>query len=893
MSLIEVCFMKGFIRIAMIALGISCFYLVQVFHADQYSHYETYSVSKNYSNSYRIGRLLWQIEHIKSGHYIRRHLTDGNVLFDNKAVADDTGTYLLLSDWAYLKRHLSPANFSFSMSDAFFLQFFLISVAIIVLFLPVIPLPVSLLSFLALLIANWSNYIEWDLFLHWQPSVSVVLLTALLLSLVEITRRLKIKAVELVQVIAIAFYIGVLGLCRNDSKIVAVLSLLTFSVLNLSALIVFMVHPKTHVHIVQLVRESNSAWGKLKVLWKSLLFRRFALCAALFLSVIVLPNAAYYLNLVFFEKTEGIELTSKWNKGGHVFWQPFYMGLGATGLSGLKQTVWNHENVQWNEDSVAYEAWTTDPYNKEFLPRIIPGAQYSVFALSEVFKTFYLEVASNNLLDVFKTYFVKVKGFIQYFLSMIVVCVLVFLFSLYRSFSSPASFLSMSLIQGTFFTMFCLLAAPAVFMSASSDGQIMSPDWKPYAIYINSFRTLLISYPLVLPGVLFSSMHRRSLDLYWKDRRAFILAPKIMLVTMVCFLLLFLLGVSFSVRGDLLKSKRLRESISASPVNVEDLFLNNYHADIVRSVNGLPEEKKSALLESLTKSKLGASITLSPANKVAMPKILIEDAKWVSDRLFLFIRTTKELYDCEIPLKIHDPKMPTNGKILLPTYLKPGRWLFSARVGAKSNDVTVFDADRQLLNIQPIATITNMDNISCILTRVKGFNRLQDLYLEQTRAGGDNKILKQAFKLRETELLAQPNPFRSVLTSEVELVDFKWERLTPKQSDGMAQFEGSFLLRITEQPTSLLNKDISLSLWFLADAKYKDLFQKSGVSFPGFGFSLAKLPVQSWKKGDYYLAKRPYRVLDVPYQLKMGLGADGKLLSPWVELGQYPPTPAP
>lgn len=882
--------MKSSIRLLLVCLCTLYFYVNHVYYYEQYQQSEVYSAENSTWNFHpRQKHVKAQINSIAAGNYLKKDGDNSNWLYS--FVQDDVGTYLGLADLAYAKKALLRSSFKFTIKDYFLFQFLVFSLAIGCMFLPIVRLRISIAAFLSLALAQSSGYIDWLATNQSFSCVSVVLAFVLFLSLLDILRKTAVTWIEMLQIAFSAFYLGCLGVCRSDAKYYALAAIASLFFLLLSTIALLLLNKENRGLIRKtLISGSRRSW--MGDLWNLYAVRLLAGCVLIAFSLTIPVKIALSLNQKFFEHVEKIEIRNDNAGGGHILWQAIYMGLGAThkSLSDRTMDPWNHENVVYSETGAAAQAWTTKTHDNSLLWT----KQYNVSCSVSAWEQLFTQSLWNNPIDYLRSYYSKFISIYKKSETLHLLCLVIFLFSLFRNESSPSRFYYSVAIQTVSVSLLAMAAIPGILLSASFDGSLASNP-----LYLSGYQTGLAAYPLLMMA-LATIRHDRPVSDGFKNLK--VDYRRILSAFLVTFgALTLLLGVAGA--GFLCWKQvtvfHLQQDLQSGETELSSLFEKSYHADLVRSINGLPAANREAVIRNIMKAPIGDPVTLiNTDGEKETGNIKIESVKKVRDHLFLMIRTSKDLRNTAIPLNIKDPSLKINGLVVLPPRLQPGQWVFSVLVGAEKDVIRVLTPITMTkYNIyeskdpapNPIAEIHPSQSLS---DTIAATSAIANLYPLRKAAEKDAETLL-LFEKKENEILSNPAQLRAPLIKGIEIVDFRWERLTPKQPDGMAQFEGSFLLRITEQPSSWLNKDLALTLWFQADAKYKDLFQKSGVSFPGFGFSLAKLPVQSWKKGDYYLAKRPYRVLDVPYQLKMGLSADGKLLSPWVELGQYPPAPAP
>jgi len=898
--------LKTSVRVLFASLGLVFFYLVHVFSFEQYLQSATYSSAPYYfSRSVRLQFIQKQIDILNAGNYFRD--PQGVSLFQQRAALDDIGVQLGLADLALLKKKIFQSTV-FSMHDYFDLQYLMTSVLVVLLFLPVVPLRISIVALLTLMLVQFSGNLEWGIHLYWPPPLTVLLVFVLLCSLIRTCTSDRIRVSHVIQTGMQAFYISVLGLCRSEARIFG--QALFFSLFLILSLAILMIafSQKGRSSFLDSIARPRAFISIVSALWRVHVFRLLVVAGGVFAFSALFFCGFLSLNVALIDRIDAKTVQAKAPEGfsqGHIFWHPVLIGMGAT-LVQRTMTTWNHENITWHDATSYNQVWTVNP-----------EASYSSSAdaqknLTETMKNLYLGILQHNPMDLFVSYYTKVVALFKNSAVGLFLCVLVFLYSILRFRRDPFALHILLVSQFAIAFLFAAIIASPIIASAYPDGNLLSADTdyisfyyrETYATacgsyywisYLHSYWAFLFAYPLLtltfqslLPG------YRQFSDVFRSHERFYqtLMRRILLFFAFSCLSLFSIASIWLGVKQARIRA--LQHELLESNGQTVSALQGLYHADVVRTINGLPEKVKDTALDSFCASSWGIPASLSQYSGDSA-NLVLKGAKWVDEYLFLVVNVRKQLKGSQIiPLNVHNPNLGMNAMLLLPQNLRGGNWLFSVRVGNKSNRVTLYEPVEtteysRSLTTRPLASVINLSLVGQLLKQVENLKDPFDLYRFKQIIGNPVAIseIRPVYQKKEAEILSQQSPFKRSLFQGIELVDFKWERISPKQTNGTATFQGSFLLRMTEQPNLTQYQQMGLALNFAADEKYRDSFTTAGFKSTNLSFALPILPFKSWKKGDYDLLKRIYIVPDVPYTLKVFLSGDGKMIHPPVDLGQH------
>ncbi|HNY25910.1 MAG TPA: hypothetical protein PLA90_02600 [Candidatus Sumerlaeota bacterium] len=675
--------MKISMRVLLVFSGLIFFYFVLVFASEQYLQRATYSSERDFTDSIRLKYLRQQIDIMNKGGYFQ--ISPAVSLIQQRAALDDVGIHVGLADLAFFQK-IIHSQYRFTLLDYFYLQYIMLGIAVVLMVLPVVPFRISIAALLSLFLAQLTGKIEWEAHLYWPAPVSVILASVLLFSIFYRCRQSPIRWRDVSQMLGIAIFIGVLGLCRGDAKVIGLIPCLTLIGVVSIAIGTMCYSKEMRILFLSSFRSVSTRAARIAVIWRIYAIRLIIVTfSILFLSSLIV-RVSFFLNLSFFERIEK-QTSLPQNTKGHLFWEPLLIGIGATYNTSRAMQNWNHENVIWGDENAFGRAWTIDPDNPLF-----QRSTSDYGPLASAMRTLYLDLLSQNPLDVFSSYYLKTAALLKHSGIWLLVSLGVFLYLMLQAAYNPLTFFSAFVVQLSFLSLFAVTMAPAILITAYSNGSMLSSSEPLFLSYINSYWTILLAYPIFMVSFqsLLPSFSQFS-DLFCLEKGRYkTLANGILLSLTVVFFCGFLsIAAWFGYKQQ--NVVRLRNNLTESRESSVTFLKNAYHADIVRAINGLPEKERNEVLEFIGKAEWGIPISLSVSPNTSSD-LIVKGAKWVGDNLFLIVHTRTQLKGAKIvPLNVHDTAKGGNAIVLLPQNLKAGNWLFSVMVGSKSNRVTVYE----------------------------------------------------------------------------------------------------------------------------------------------------------------------------------------------------------
>ena len=172
------------------------------YHLEVFRTESTYGFYRNQSS--RLKLLFEQVDDKGSlvrsagGTYTPRQVDSGN---------KDCGIHILLANLSLFK---TPVY-----EDVLRIQYYVFMLGIILMYLPSIPLTLSVAGSFGFLFAMFLGGTEWEMWGYWPPSLAVVLV----LLLISMSQR------SLWQMCLVAGYVGCLGILRRDCVFIGVIPL--------------------------------------------------------------------------------------------------------------------------------------------------------------------------------------------------------------------------------------------------------------------------------------------------------------------------------------------------------------------------------------------------------------------------------------------------------------------------------------------------------------------------------------------------------------------------------------------------------------------------------------------------------------------------------------------
>jgi hypothetical protein len=567
---------------------------------------------KNVDRGARANYIISQIQAINSGHYL---IDENNHQSLTRNFRDDIGPYVWLADIALVKRIFSKEALIFSVKDIYRIQLFMIAFFFIAVFLPFIPLKLSLTASLTLQILIALNVLKWDIIFRWPPTLSAILTLTLLAALID-KKKEDMKWKNLLQVTGISLFMSFLSYLRKDGYFI---SLFPFAALLLISAIMFggsFIRFRTRKNPSEIETQR---------------FRNHrSLNAILIVSLTVVVSMAFvskgvlFLNLKLFEIIEKTSHQPKFN--GHLFWHPIFLGIGGARYN--TGSILNHENIIWTD----YCAYT----NAE---QTIPGVVVWSDKYEEVLKKSYGEIFGNNtkeILNIYLTKFLDALKFVGY--SKIAVLMILLL---------GLAFLAFSNVRESVGYIFYIIGFLALFMTAilPSILTIISPS------FIQGF------YAVVDGGMIFTSL---AIIMYAKRKNetnpsgdstaSFFKYP---LFIFLAFFLSFTLVLTFMCRSTAKERSTLESAVENNRLT-RDLLQNTYHADIINVFNSLPPALKNTFIEKLASDGLEKE-RYAISEKGTDIGYKVKGFIWHHDRILIFLEFEKPVNPDSQPLFFYIP----------------------------------------------------------------------------------------------------------------------------------------------------------------------------------------------------------------------------------------------
>jgi hypothetical protein len=556
-----------------------------------------------------------------------------------------------------------------------------LELCLVAFFLPAAPLLLSVAAAGALLLAAFSNTILWSGWGFWPPApCAVVALMSLTLFALRI-RDLSLRR-ELWQLLAISLVGGVLGLLRRDCfffMVVPFAAICAFSVLALSTQVIH--------EAISLKKWALPVRDVRRVLHDSRFILKIGVIAALVvLSTMVIPKVLSYLNIRLFEIIEQVEHQPRWE--GHPLWHNLYIGIGGT-LDPAAGTPSPHnaENITWNDLCGFSAARQASPTTPKYSP-----------AYFEVLREQYMTILHNNPADWFEACFAKAKHLLFYLKEWLLVCLVSILMALAVGWSRRDAFLEVSLFLLSSAAIFLVCLAPPLLTTLTGSGFLTVPLTGHAFQYAVGVHAAVITFPPLSAAFLATILRRDRMripeepDVYTENYRQ--AALRGLMVVCVAVIIIGFCGIGH-IRNNYTERRDLATELAAGRVSINSL-LQSYHATAVHAFNTIPEQSRHSLLAA-TMVEPGNLAGCSVSALKGDSDISLVHARWIGERVFVFLRCKRPLHGSLIPLHIAPDSLPqgknahptSNAIILLPTALRPGTWLFSFAASTRATDIQV------------------------------------------------------------------------------------------------------------------------------------------------------------------------------------------------------------
>jgi hypothetical protein len=654
---------------------------VRIYCEKAVTRYENESLYGGFHNSsQRVRRLFTHVDTINRGHYLKSdiHPTKSFIRNDGN---DDPGVHLGLANLALVRGLFVRGAGTLEHSDVFRVQYYVVLLALIVCFLPVVPLPYGLAAGTTLALMQIAGVMEWSAFCWWPPSVAVVLAYLLLLGVVRTAcTGGRPGRAALLQWLVVAAVAGLTRYLRADCRYFVALPLVGLFAANAVMLVASCLPPG---RVAAGTRPAGRI-ARLKQVFAARPVHARMLCATAvaLLAVKILAPLLFHLNIMVFEGIEGLNHTPM--KQGHAAWHNVYIGVGATlNASDRSLQSFNHENIVWH-----------DPCGFNATRQAYPSIPVLTDAYQAAVGRMWFALLKNNPRDVLDSCLVKGTHLLyqaRYFAALGIAAAFALCALAYRR--------RTMLVLTSNYMIGCVAllgtsVLPPVLCAVSADGSLgLDLTGFPF-MYAIGFVTCLLGLPLFCLALAVAEDWREGVeqDGYASSLRT-LLTVAFLGGGLVVALFLGTVGRQ-SRRVALLSSQ-----MAVGKKSIEELT-KAYHADAVRAFNRLgPRRRQMLASQAVTTdgSQVGCAVQLH-----GEPSLKLLQVRWANGRIFALIESAQPLYGVNVPSHIQldtDPPVPPNERRvnfmwLLPSRLAPGVWLFSFAATERAKEVVLGQAKR-------------------------------------------------------------------------------------------------------------------------------------------------------------------------------------------------------